>query len=94
MQSKNDFPPKGDQQDAASREQSSLRRLMAVARQKVQAGSPLSEPEVIALSNEILLAVDALATAGTLTEEVLAAPEVLLQLRALCELPGTTPRQQ
>lgn len=61
----------------------SLRDLMKVARLKIGAGSPMTEAEVLRLSNDILAAIDAEADGGDLSSEAFAIPEVLLELRKL-----------
>ena len=56
---------------------------MTVARQKIQAGLPLPELEVLRLCNAILAATEAEADEDDLTSEAFAVPEVLLELRKL-----------
>lgn len=61
----------------------SLRQLMALARRMIEAGLPLSEPEVLQLCNRILACLEAKRAAGTVTEDLLAVPDTLLQLHAV-----------
>lgn len=89
--SSNGRPSRAKTATAAST--ASLRQLMAQARRKIAAGQPLPEAEVLQLSNRILASLETRRTAGKVTEDVLSAPETLLQLRMLAR-PGRDRRRQ